>query len=133
MIRQITELEPKQLWHQFNAISQIPHPSGNLNALREYIMNFAQECGYLPEEDAAGNILVRLPILDVVDVVVVGFVVVVVEVVVVAFVVVVVEVDFVVAGFVVVVEVVVVVVGFVVVVVKAVIVISVVVVAVSTG
>ena len=64
MIRQITELEPKRLWHQFNAISQIPHPSGNLTALREYIMNFAQECGYLPEEDAAGNILVRLPILD---------------------------------------------------------------------
>lgn len=64
MTRQITDLEPQRLWQQFDAISQIPHPSGNLQALREYIMNFAQECGYLPEEDAAGNILVRLPILD---------------------------------------------------------------------
>jgi len=64
MTRLISDLEPKRLWQQFYAISQIPHASGNLHALREYIKNFAQECGYIPEEDNAGNILVRVPILE---------------------------------------------------------------------
>lgn len=64
MMQQITSLEPKLLWQQFEAISNIPHASGGLAAIRTYIMNFAQECGYIPEEDAAGNILIRIPILD---------------------------------------------------------------------
>lgn len=61
---QIANLEPQKLWQQFEAISNIPHASGNLDAIRTYILNFAQECGYIPEEDEAGNILVRLPILE---------------------------------------------------------------------
>lgn len=61
---QIADLEPKTLWQQFEAISHIPHASGNLDAIRAYIINFAEECGYLAEEDTAGNILVRLPILE---------------------------------------------------------------------
>lgn len=64
MNRLITDLEPKHLWEQFYAISQIPHASGHLSAIRAYIIGFAQECGYIPEEDTAGNILVRLPILE---------------------------------------------------------------------
>lgn len=64
MNQQITNLEPKLLWQQFENISKIPHASGNLDAIREYIINFAQECGYLPEQDNAGNILVRVPILE---------------------------------------------------------------------
>ena len=61
---QITSLQPQLLWQQFEAISQLPHPSGNLDAIRAYILSFAQECGYVAEEDTAGNILVRLPILE---------------------------------------------------------------------
>lgn len=64
MMQQLTSLEPKLLWQQFNAISQIPHASGDLKAIRNYILNFAQECGYIPEEDNAGNILIRIPILE---------------------------------------------------------------------
>ncbi len=64
MSKQIANLEPKRLWQQFETIAKIPHASGNLAGIRAYIINYAEECGFIAEEDNAGNILVRLPILD---------------------------------------------------------------------
>lgn len=55
----ITELEPQSLWQNFAEISTIPHPSGNLEALRVHILNKASECGCESLTDASGNILVR--------------------------------------------------------------------------
>lgn len=55
----ITELEPRELWQQFAALSDIPHPSGCLDALRAYILYVSSEMGYETLSDALGNILVR--------------------------------------------------------------------------
>lgn len=49
------------LWNQFEGICSVPHPSGHLDAIRQHICGIAQECGYTPEIDEAGNVLVRVP------------------------------------------------------------------------
>ena len=53
------DLEPNALWRQFYRISQLPHPSGCLDALRQYITDTARARHYETLVDAAGNILVR--------------------------------------------------------------------------
>lgn len=58
-MNQISNLEPKALWRQFINISQLPHPSGCLDSLRNYIVETAQNRKFETLVDEAGNILVR--------------------------------------------------------------------------
>lgn len=58
-MNQISNLEPKALWRQFINISQLPHPSGCLDSLRNYIVETAQNRKFETLVDKAGNILVR--------------------------------------------------------------------------
>ncbi len=58
-MNQISNLEPKALWRQFFNISLLPHPSGHLDSLREYIIDTARSHQYETLVDEAGNILVR--------------------------------------------------------------------------
>ncbi len=58
-MNQITNLEPNALWRQFSCISQLPHPSGCLDSLCQYIVETAQSHQFETQVDAAGNILVR--------------------------------------------------------------------------
>ena len=58
-MNQLANLEPKALWRQFFNITQLPHPSGCLDALRNYIVETAQSKGFETQFDEAGNILVR--------------------------------------------------------------------------
>lgn len=58
-MNQLANLEPKALWRQFYNITQLPHPSGCLDALRNYIVETAQSRGFETQVDEAGNILVR--------------------------------------------------------------------------
>ncbi len=52
--------DPQILWKHFQAISAIPHPSGNLSAIAQYVKEFAQKFAFPVVEDEAGNILVRI-------------------------------------------------------------------------
>lgn len=56
---EVSNLEPKAIWQQFAAISAFPHPSGELDALKSYIINVAESFGLDTLCDEAGNILVR--------------------------------------------------------------------------
>lgn len=56
----MTQLQPRQLWQQFETISAIPHPSGNLAGISQYVKHLAQECGFVALEDESGNLLVSL-------------------------------------------------------------------------
>ena len=58
-MNQLANLEPKALWRQFYNITQIPHPSGCLDALCSYIVQTAQSHGFETLVDEAGNVLVR--------------------------------------------------------------------------
>lgn len=54
------EKEPRLLWKHFYAISAIPHASGNLSGIGQYVKELASKCGFAAQEDEAGNLLVRI-------------------------------------------------------------------------
>ena len=58
-MNRIIDLEPKALWTQFASIAQLPHPSGCLDELRNYILKTARQHAFETLVDEAGNILVR--------------------------------------------------------------------------
>ena len=58
-MNRIIDLEPKALWTQFAGIAQLPHPSGCLVELRNYIVETARQHAFETLVDEAGNILVR--------------------------------------------------------------------------
>ncbi|MBI5527240.1 MAG: aminoacyl-histidine dipeptidase [Deltaproteobacteria bacterium] len=57
----VNELEPKLLWGHFDAITQIPHPSGHEAKLREHIVALAKKKGLKTTVDATGNVTVHVP------------------------------------------------------------------------
>lgn len=61
MEQQITTLEPQELWHFFDKICQIPHPSGKEEKIREYIVNYGKNLSLQTQIDEVGNILICKP------------------------------------------------------------------------
>jgi dipeptidase D len=57
----ISRLEPTLLWHYFNEITQIPHPSKKEEKIVAYIVDFAQRHGLSLKRDRANNLLVTKP------------------------------------------------------------------------
>ncbi|MFM2482238.1 aminoacyl-histidine dipeptidase [Celerinatantimonas sp. YJH-8] len=57
----LTELQPTSLWHFFNQICSIPHPSYHEQALAEWIMNWAKQKGIAAKRDDVGNIILSKP------------------------------------------------------------------------
>lgn len=57
----IQSLQPAKLWHWFDQICAIPHPSYHENALAEFIVNWAKSKGFFVERDDVGNVLIRKP------------------------------------------------------------------------
>lgn len=57
----ISHLEPTSVFSFFEAICNIPHPSGHEQALAEYILNRARDKGFDAERDEAWNVVVRVP------------------------------------------------------------------------
>jgi len=59
MSKDILSLKPELVWKHFYAITQIPHPSGHEEQIRQYVLHFAQQNGIGHEVDSAGNIVLR--------------------------------------------------------------------------
>jgi dipeptidase D len=57
----ITELQPRLVWHYFDAICQVPHASYNEKPLMEYLAAEIKKLGYEPETDKVFNVFVRVP------------------------------------------------------------------------
>ncbi|WP_019674119.1 aminoacyl-histidine dipeptidase [Psychrobacter lutiphocae] len=57
----ITDLKPKLLWHYFYALTQIPRPSHQEDAVQQFVLDEAKRLGLWAERDAVGNVLVRKP------------------------------------------------------------------------
>ncbi|MCD6374880.1 MAG: aminoacyl-histidine dipeptidase [Caldisericaceae bacterium] len=55
----IENLEPKLVWKNFYAISQIPRCSKHEEKIREYLINFAKERGYSYKVDEVGNLVIK--------------------------------------------------------------------------
>jgi len=57
----ISNLEPKYLWQQFDAIRKIPHPSRHEEKLRKYLLKFAKDRKLKVKTDKAGNVVIKVP------------------------------------------------------------------------
>ena len=55
------DLEPKQVWHHFHAVSRIPRCSGNEQVVGDYIIQLAEHHGLPYQRDGIGNIVVSCP------------------------------------------------------------------------
>jgi dipeptidase D len=57
----IDELDPRALWEQFEALTKISRPSGHEERVTEHVRTWAERNGFELREDAAGNVVVRVP------------------------------------------------------------------------
>ena len=48
----LSNLEPKSVFHYFEEITKIPHGSGNVEQISNYLVNFAKERGLFCIQDA---------------------------------------------------------------------------------
>lgn len=58
---EISKLKPEELWRNFDALTQVPRPSGHLEKVQNYLLDFAKKAGVEAIIDAAGNIVMRKP------------------------------------------------------------------------
>ncbi|MCH5210109.1 MAG: aminoacyl-histidine dipeptidase [Oscillospiraceae bacterium] len=55
---QITELEPKKVFHYFSELAKIPHGSGNTRQIEQYCLDFAEKRGLRAYRDEYGNVMI---------------------------------------------------------------------------
>ncbi|WP_372774939.1 aminoacyl-histidine dipeptidase [Mangrovibacterium sp.] len=61
MNNEISNLEPKALWENFYALTQIPRPSHYEEKVQEFVFNFGVNLGLETLKDDSGNIIIRKP------------------------------------------------------------------------
>ncbi len=57
----LAQLEPKEVWKHFSALTQIPRASTKEAAARDYVLSVAKSAGLEAVQDKAGNTVVRKP------------------------------------------------------------------------
>jgi len=55
----ILDLAPQAVWKHFYALTQIPRPSGHVEKVSEYLVNWAKDLGLEAFIDNAGNVVMR--------------------------------------------------------------------------
>ena len=58
---EILSLAPQQVWKNFYALTQVPRPSGHLQKIQSFLLDFGQKVGVETFQDEAGNIIYRKP------------------------------------------------------------------------
>ena len=58
---EIKNLNPECIWRNFDALTQVPRPSGHLEKVQHMLLEFAARVGVEAFKDAAGNIVMRTP------------------------------------------------------------------------
>ena len=57
----IKNLNPVEIWRNFDKLTQVPRPSGHLEKVQAFLLNWAKEAGVEAFQDPAGNIVMRKP------------------------------------------------------------------------
>ena len=60
-MNEIQNLQPQCVWKNFYALTQVPRPSGHLEKIQQFLLDFGQQCGVYAVKDPAGNIHFRKP------------------------------------------------------------------------
>ena len=50
--------EPKEVWKYFEEFSQIPHGSGNIREISDYVVKFAEDRGLKYRQDDVNNVVI---------------------------------------------------------------------------
>ena len=58
---EIKNLNPECIWRNFDALTQVPRPSGHLEKVQHMLLEFAARVGVEAFKDAAGNLVMRKP------------------------------------------------------------------------
>ncbi len=58
---EIKNLNPECIWRNFDALTQVPRPSGHLEKVQQFLLDFAARVGVEAFKDAARNIVMRKP------------------------------------------------------------------------
>jgi dipeptidase D len=61
MNKNISNLEPKELWKHFHSLTQIPRPSKHEERIQEFMVNFGKSLGLETIKDEVGNVIIRKP------------------------------------------------------------------------
>ncbi len=56
---EIVNLKPAAIWRNFDALTQVPRPSGHLEKVQQFLLDFAKKAGVEAFIDPAGNIVMR--------------------------------------------------------------------------
>ena len=56
---EIRNLNPECIWRNFDALTQVPRPSGHLEKVQQFLLDFAAKTGVEAFKDSAGNIVMR--------------------------------------------------------------------------
>ena len=57
----IEELTPQCVWKNFYALTRVPRPSGHLDKIQAFLLQWGKDAGVETWQDEAGNILMRKP------------------------------------------------------------------------
>lgn len=58
---EIANLQPQAIWKNFYLLTQVPRPSGHLEKVQKFLLDWAKEKGITAFQDEAGNIIMRKP------------------------------------------------------------------------
>ena len=58
---EIANLQPQAVWKNFDLLTQVPRPSGHLEKVQKFLLDWAKEKGVAAFQDEAGNIIMRKP------------------------------------------------------------------------
>ena len=60
-MNEIEKLNPQCVWKNFYALTQVPRPSGHLERIQQFLLDFGKQAGVEAFKDPAGNIVFRKP------------------------------------------------------------------------
>lgn len=58
---EIANLQPQAIWRNFDLLTQVPRPSGHLEKVQQFLLDWAAQKGVEAFKDEAGNIIMRKP------------------------------------------------------------------------
>ncbi len=57
----IKDLSPREVWKHFEAVTQIPRPSGYMQEIQKFLLDWGKSIGVETWQDEVGNIIMRKP------------------------------------------------------------------------
>jgi dipeptidase D len=60
-MNEILNLQPQCIWKNFYALTQVPRPSGHLEKIQQFLIDFGKKAGVEVFKDPANNIVMRKP------------------------------------------------------------------------